>query len=128
MKIFFFFSKSPFSSFISFSRIIFLELSDFILFWSISFSVLKASTWTFKFYSSFLLLSASVELLWVAAKELFFVWGVWTWVNPLIWETLTPLEANLSSSYFTLYFSFSIFCCLPFHPFSSERAWSMSKF
>ena len=125
IKICLFFSKSFFNYFISFSKITFLEFSDFTFPCKSSFSFFKASTCTFKFYNYFLLFSASIaEVLVELICAVLFV----TWVNPLIWETFTPLFCNLSSSYLTLAFNFSIFCCLPFHPFSSLSTWSTLKF
>lgn len=47
-------------------------------------------------------------------------------MKPLIWETLAPPAANLYYNYFTLPFSFYIFCWRPFHPFYYPKAWSMS--
>jgi hypothetical protein len=69
-----------------------------------------------------------VEVRCVAEKELFLAGGAVACVKPLMCDTLTPLLASFSSSSFTRALSLSIFCCRPFHPFSSPRAPSMSKF
>lgn len=91
-----------------------------------SFSERKASVWTLRFSSSLRLLSARVDVRWVAEKELFLVGGGCI-EKPLMCDTLTPFDASFYSNYLTRPFSLYIFCWRPFHPFSSDRAWSISK-
>ncbi len=126
IKICFFFSYSVFNSLISASRVIFLDANDFTLPCNNSFSLFNVSTCTLRLSNSLRLFYAIVDVR-VVEKLLFVFVAVLICVNPLMWDTFTPLFASFYSSSLTLPLSLYIFCCLPFHALSSLRAWSILK-